>query len=97
MRHCFIIIQTCDRMQSFTILQDELHPFNKHIQDDRSTPFLCTTNYRIGHNIKREDNSIPGLFSQNTMLLCGMQVGMDESSGLFCIICILTYLYFSHC
>ena len=64
MTHCFIIIQTCDRMQSFTILQDKLHPFNKHIQDDQSTPFLCTTNYRIGHNIKREDNSIPGLFSQ---------------------------------
>ena len=32
------IIQTCDRMQYFTILQYKLHSFN--IQDDRSTPGL---------------------------------------------------------
>ena len=47
----------------FTIWQDKLHSLN--IQDDRSTRFLCTTNYSIDHIIKRfhEENSImPGLF-----------------------------------
>ena len=45
-------------------------------QDDRSTHVLCTTNYRIEHIIKRfhEQNSImPGLFSQNNLLLYHMQ------------------------
>ena len=70
MKDCFIIIQTSNRMQFFTILQDNLHSFSiqdradKHfsslIQDDRSTYFLCTTNYRIDHILKRfhEENSI---------------------------------------
>ena len=61
-------------MQFFTILQDRLHSFN--IQDDRSTRFFCKTNYRIDHIIKsfHEENSITsGLFSQNNLLLCGMQ------------------------
>ena len=60
-------------MQFFTILQDKLHSFN--IQDNRKYCFLCTTNYRIDHIIKRfdEDNSImSGLFGQNNLLLCGM-------------------------
>ena len=38
--------------------------------------FLCKTNYRIDHTIKRfhEENSITsGLFSENNLLLCGMQ------------------------
>ena len=51
-------------LQFFTILQDKLHSFN--IQGDRSTRFLCATNYGIDHIIKRfhEENSImPGLFS----------------------------------
>ena len=51
MRDCFIIIQTLDRMQFFTILEDNLHSFNIQdragksvsalIQNDsRSTRFL---------------------------------------------------------
>ena len=68
------IIQTSDRilfffalfkpiiLQFFTILQDKLHSFN--IQDDRSTRFLCTTNYSIDHIIKRfREERMPALFS----------------------------------
>ena len=58
----------------FTILQDKMHSFN--ILDDRSTRFLCTTNYGIDHIIKHfcEENSImSGLVSQNNLLLCSMQ------------------------
>ena len=75
MRRCFFVIQTSDRICSFlpylnplilhffTILPDKLHSFN--IQDDRSTRFLCTTNYSIDHTKRfHEDNSImPGFFS----------------------------------
>ena len=44
--------QTPDRMQFFTILQDQLHSFNR--QADWSTHFLCTKSYRIEyHLIKR--------------------------------------------
>ena len=49
-------------LQFFTILQDKLRSFN--IQDDRSTRFLCTTNYDIGHIIKgfhNENSIMPGL------------------------------------
>ena len=56
------------------LLQDELHSLS--IQGNRSTRFLWTTNYRIDYIIKRfdEENSIiSGLFSQNKLLLCGMQ------------------------
>ena len=58
MRRCSFIIQTSDKNSFFfcpiqvfncaiffTILQDKLYSFN--IQDDRSTRFLCTTNYYI--------------------------------------------------
>ena len=49
-------------LQVFTILQDKLHAFN--IQDDRSTRFLCTTNYSIDHIIKRfREERMPALFS----------------------------------
>ena len=61
-------------LQFFTILQDKLHSFN--IQGDRSTRFLCATNYGIDHIIKRfhEENSImPGLFSQKNLILCDMK------------------------
>ena len=65
----------CAQLLYFTILQDKLHSFN--IQDDRSTSFLCITNYRIDGIIKRfhEENPImmSGLFRQNNLLLCGMQ------------------------
>ena len=81
----FFIIQTSDRicsfslfkpiiLQFFTILQDKLRSFN--IQDDQSTRFLCTTNYSIDYIIKRfhEQNSImPGLFSQKNLVQCDMQ------------------------
>ena len=73
MRRCFFIIETSDRMQFFTILQGKLHSFN--IQDDRSTRFLCTANYRIDLIINRfrGDNSImPGLFSHKNLILCGI-------------------------
>ena len=46
------------------------------IQHNRNTRFLCITNYRIDHIIKRfhEENSImSGLLNQNNLLLCGMQ------------------------
>ena len=59
----------------FTILQDKLHSLAV-ILDDRDTLFLCTTNYRIDHIIKRfhEENSMMlELFSQKNLLLCGMQ------------------------
>ena len=72
---CFFIIQTSNRMQFFTVLQDKLHSFN--IQGDRSTGFLCTANCRIDHITKRfhEENSIMlGLFGQINLLLCGMQL-----------------------
>ena len=56
-------------------LQDKLHSFN--IQDDRSTRFLCTTNYRISDHIikhfQEENLIISELFSQNNLILCGMQ------------------------
>ena len=51
-------------LQFFTILQDKLNSFN--IQGDRSTRFLCPTNYGIDDIVKRfhEENSImPGLIS----------------------------------
>ena len=62
------------KLQFFTILQDILHSFN--IQDDRSTRFLCTTNYSIDHIIKRfdEENYImPELFIYKNLVLCDMQ------------------------
>ena len=67
MRRCVFLatLHTSDRMQFFTVLQDKLHSFNN--QNDRSTRFLCITNYRIDHIIKRfhEENSImSGLLSQ---------------------------------
>ena len=61
-------------MQFFTILQGKLHLLN--IQDDRSTRFLGTTNYRIDLilNRFRGDNSImPRLFSHKNLILCGVQ------------------------
>ena len=61
-------------LQFFTILQDKLHSFN--IQDDRSTRFLCTTNYSIDHIIKRfdeENYTMPELFIYKNLVLCDMQ------------------------
>ena len=61
-------------LKVFTIFQDQLHS-SINIHDDRSTRFLCTTNYKTDHIIKHlhEDNSIiSGLFSQNNLLLCSM-------------------------
>ena len=58
----------------FTILQDKLHSLT--IQDDRSTRFLCTTNYRIDQIIKlfHEENSIMSrLFSEFTRSLYSRQ------------------------
>ena len=51
----------------------KLYSFNN--QDDRSTRFLCKTNYGIDLIIKRfhEENSTSGLFSKNNLLLSGMQ------------------------
>ena len=45
-------------LQFFTILQDKSHSFN--FQGDRSTRFLCTTNYRIDFIMKtfHEDCSV---------------------------------------
>ena len=69
-------METSDRMQFFS----RLHLFNiQDIQDDRSTRFLCTANYKIDHIIKlfHEENSIiSGLFSQNSLFLCGLQGNM---------------------
>ena len=67
---CFFIIQTSDRKQFFTVLQDKLHSFK--IQ--HALPLH--NKYRIDHIIKRfhEENSIiSGLFKDNNLLLCGMQ------------------------
>ena len=77
MRRCFFfIIETSDRMQFFTILQGKLHPFN--IQDDRSTRFLWTTNYRIDliiiiNRFHGENSIMPGLFNHKNLILCGIQ------------------------
>ena len=71
-------------LQFFTILQDKLHSFN--IQDDRSTRFLCRTNYSIDHIIKRfhEENSImTGLFSKKNLVLCDMQGKKNSQNHLF--------------
>ena len=64
----FFIIQTSDRMEFFTIMQDKLHSFN--IQDDRSTRFLAQ---QIIERFHEENSIMSGLFSQNNLFLCGMQ------------------------
>ena len=43
------MIQTSDRMQYFTILQDKLHSFN--IEDDRSTSGLLAQNHLYGQPV----------------------------------------------
>ena len=56
------------------LVQDKLDSFN--IQDDRSTRFLCTTNYRIDYIIKRfhgENSIMSELLSQKNLLLCSIQ------------------------
>ena len=56
------------------LVQDKLHSFST--EGDRSTHFLWTTNCRIDYIIKHfhEENAImSGLFSQNNLLLCGLQ------------------------
>ena len=71
-------------LQFFTILQDKLPSFN--IQDDKSTRFLCTTNYSIDHIIKRfhEENSImTGRFSKKNLVLCDMQGKKNSQNQLF--------------
>ena len=66
-RRCLFIVQTSDRIYAifflflpyfthifglfFFFLQDKFHSFN--IQDDRSTCFPSTTNYKNNNNIKR--------------------------------------------
>ena len=80
-RRCLFIVQTSDRIYAifffifalfysyirpfFFFLQDKFHSFN--IQDDRSTCFPSTTNYKNNNNIKRllwRIHYWTGLFSQ---------------------------------
>ena len=76
----FFIIQTSERMQFFTVLQTNCT--NSQYSGQYSMRFLYTTIYRIDHIIKRfhEENSImSGLFSQNNLLLCGVQLRVITS------------------
>ena len=76
MRRCFFYHRDLGQNAVFHNFARQIAPIQ--YSDDRSTRFLCTTNYRIDfiiitNRFHGENSIMPGLFNHKNLILCGIQ------------------------